>query len=105
MIGSFGGEGGGFLLLFGRVEDHLNRRIKMKAKMLKTKGCSNKGSSFGPKNCKKCDIFFCLSQASICLSSWGYCPLLYWIYCPTASMAEPLLEHRGGLFFLKIYLK
>ena len=71
MIGSFGGEGGGFLLLFGRVEDHLNRRIKMKAKMLKTKGCSNKGSSFGPKNCKKCDIFFCLSQASICFKFLG----------------------------------
>ena len=60
MIGSFGGEGGEFFSEFGRMEDHLNRRIKMKAKMLKTKGCSNKGSSFGPKNCKKCDIFFSL---------------------------------------------
>jgi len=71
MIGSFGGEGGEFLLLFRRVEDHLNRRMKMKAKKLKTKGCSNKGSSFGPKNCRKCDLFFSLSRASICLSSWG----------------------------------
>ena len=29
MIGSFGGEGGECFLLFGRVEHHLNRRMKI----------------------------------------------------------------------------
>ena len=69
MIGSFGGEGGEFFLefLFGRKEDHLNRRMKMKAKMVKTKGWSNMDVTFGTKNCWKFDIFFSLFRASVCL--------------------------------------
>ena len=50
MTGSFGGEGGEFLLLFGSVEDHLNRRMKIKAKIAKTMGCSKKDVTFGPRN-------------------------------------------------------
>ena len=60
MIGSFGGEGGEFFSEFGRMEDHLNRSMKMKAKMVKTKGCNNKDVTFAPTNCRKCDIFFSL---------------------------------------------
>ena len=69
MIGSFGGEGGEFFLefLFGRKKDHLNRRMKMKAKMVKTKGWSNMDVTFGTKNCWKFDIFFSLFRASVCL--------------------------------------
>ena len=69
MIGSFGGEDGEFFLefLFGRKEDHLNRRMKMKAKMVKTKGWSNIDVTFGTKNCWKFDIFFSLFRASVCL--------------------------------------
>jgi hypothetical protein len=37
MIGSFSGEGGEFFLV--DKDDHLNRNIKVKAKMAKTKGC------------------------------------------------------------------
>ncbi len=47
MIGSFSGEGGEFFLV--DEDHHLNRNIKVKAKMDKTKGCS--------KLCKKFDIF------------------------------------------------
>ena len=80
MIGSFGGEGGEFLLvlLFGRKEDHLNRSMKMKAKMVKTKGCRNKDVKFGTKYCRKyCDIFFFLFGKMFffffgCLSLWGF---------------------------------
>ncbi len=60
MIGSFGGEGGEFFSEVGRMEDHLNRSMKMKAKMVKTKGCNNKDVKFAPTNCRKCDIFFSL---------------------------------------------
>ena len=68
MIGSFGGEGGEFFLvfLFGRKEDHLNWSMKMKAKMVKTKVWSNMGVTFGTKNCRKFDIFISLFQASVC---------------------------------------
>ena len=82
MIGSFGGEGGEFLLvlLFGRKEDHLNRSMKMKAKMVKTKGCSNKDVKFGTKYCRKyCDIVLSLFRQNVfffffggCLSLWGF---------------------------------
>lgn len=60
MMGSFGGDGGEFflVLLFGRMEYHLNRSMKMKAKMVKTKGWSNMDVTFGTKNCRKFDIFF-----------------------------------------------
>ena len=50
----------------GRKEDHLNRSMKMKAKMVKTKGWSNMDVTFGPKICEKFDIFFCLFRASVC---------------------------------------
>ena len=53
MIGSFGGEGGECFLVFGRVEFHLNRSMKMKAKMVKTKVWSNMDVTFGTKNCRK----------------------------------------------------
>ena len=68
MIGSFGGEGGEFFLvfLFGRKEDHLNWSMKMKAKMVKTKVWSNMDVTFGTKNCRKFDIFISLFQASVC---------------------------------------
>ena len=68
MIGSFGGEGGEFSLvfLFGRKEDQLKKSVKMKAKMVKTKGWSNMDVTFGPKICEKFDIFFCLFRASVC---------------------------------------
>ena len=58
MIGSFGGEGGEFFLvfLFVRKEDHLNRSMNMKAKMVKTKVWSNMDVTFGTKNCRKFDI-------------------------------------------------
>jgi hypothetical protein len=42
MIGSFGGEGGECFLVFGRVEFHLNRSMKMKAKMVKTMGATTR---------------------------------------------------------------
>ena len=58
--------------LFGRKEDHLNRRMKMKANMVKTKGWSNMDVTFGNKNCWKFDIFFSLFRASVRLSSWGF---------------------------------
>ena len=69
MIGSFGGEGGEFFLvfLFVRKEDHLNRSINMKAKMVKTKVWSNMDVTFGTKNCRKFDIFFSFFRASVCL--------------------------------------
>ena len=97
MIGSFGGEDGECFLVFGRVEFHLNRSMKMKAKMVKTMGCNNKGVTlFGSKNCKKCDIFFSLLWESICSSTWGSLlmflnfPLLYIGYSdfstPSSSM-------------------
>ena len=62
MMGSFGGEGGEFflVLLFGRMEYHLNRSRQMKAKIVKTDGCSKKDVAFVTKNCRKCDIFFSL---------------------------------------------
>ena len=62
----------------GRKEDHLNRSMKMKAKMVKTKGCGNKDVKFGTKYCKKyCDIFFLSFQQNVffffgCLSLWGF---------------------------------
>ena len=66
MMGSFDGEGGEFfcVFLFGR-KDHLNRSMKMKAKMGKTKGWSNMDVTFGTKNCRKFDIFFSLFRASV----------------------------------------
>jgi hypothetical protein len=69
MIGNFFGEGGEFFFVLGRVEveDHLYRRMKMKANMVKTNGCNNKGVTlFGSKNCRMCDIFFSQVWASIC---------------------------------------
>ena len=79
MIGSFGGEGGEFFLefLFGRKEDHLNRRMKMKAKMVKTKGWSNMDVTFGTKNCWKFDIFFSLFRASLCFKFLGFPMLMF----------------------------
>ena len=73
MMGSFDGEGGEvfWVFLFGR-KDHLNRSMKMKAKMGKTKGWSNMDVTFGTKNCWKFDIFFSLFRASVRLSSWGF---------------------------------
>jgi hypothetical protein len=73
MIGSFGGEGGECFLVFGRVEFHLKRSMKMKAKMIKTMGCSNKGVTlFGSKNGRECDIlFFLLWEVYVSLSTWG----------------------------------
>jgi hypothetical protein len=53
MIGSFGGEGGVFFLVVGRVENHLNRNIKMKAKMVKTKGFSKKKVAVCSNNCRE----------------------------------------------------
>ena len=50
-----------FFLVVGRVENHLNRNIKMKAKMVKTKGFSKKKAvTFFSNNCRELDIFFCV---------------------------------------------
>ena len=54
------------VFLFGRKEDHLNRSMKMKAKMVKTKVWSNMDVTFGTKNYKKFDIFISLFQACVC---------------------------------------
>ena len=81
MIGSFGGEGGEFFLVFlsVRKEDHLNRSMKMKAKMVKTKGWRDMDVTFGTKNCRKFDIFFSLFPGKCvffgCLKFMGF-PLL-----------------------------
>ena len=78
MMGSFGGDGGEFflVLLFGRMEYHLNRSMKMKAKIVKTEGCSEKDVTFVTKNCRKCNIFFSLFRASVCLSFWDLISLV-----------------------------
>jgi hypothetical protein len=56
MIGSFSGEGGEFFLV--DEDDHLNRNVKVKAKMAKTKGCS--------KLCRKLNIFLSIDCIYIC---------------------------------------
>lgn len=50
-----------FVLVVEKVEDHLNRNIKMKAKMVKTKGWRKKKVAVWPSNiCRKLDIFLCV---------------------------------------------
>jgi hypothetical protein len=57
MIGSFSGEGGEFFLV--DKDDHLNRNIKVKAKMAKTKGC------------RKLNIFLSINCIYIYIYIWG----------------------------------
>jgi hypothetical protein len=50
-----------FFLVVGRVENHLNRNIKMKAaKMVKTKGLIKKEVIVCSNKCRELDIFFCV---------------------------------------------
>lgn len=71
MIGSFSGEGGEFLLV--DEADHLNRNIKVKAKMAKTKGFSKNNI------CRKFDIFLsigCIYMLNIYVGVPLFCSFL-----------------------------